>query len=786
MSEKDFCDALITDLARKVFLYYPRPDQYEEVLIVLHDKTVRYVTCKKCNYPVLFMHAIGEVDDACKNELGKVSISNVHLVHKVYAKHSEVEKYVQTVMQYIQEKNSGDTDSSFSAQSSNNSQDISNLLQQLIGLRFEDKKSRCPKWKQNQSIDEYIILLGDWIDQSKLQPVPKFQQIYEALQDSPNDQVVNMLSNFLLTVRPQISLPDNDFRETIINYLRQRFGRNSLYRSIEAWTEMQNLTHDSSATDNFLDQFKLIIQRCDQNGLKIPEPVQVAILLSKLNTDQATFKNITSAIDDVSDNNALKLTFASIRKFCMIPSNIGSLQATHYMYRGNDRSSDRSSGRSRREYSRSSRDSRGRDSKSRSKSRDSRDSRKSRGSSRDSNYRYSRNDRRGSATYVVSQDPQGNPEQTQDDEPREIILFSEIFLSSVYDQNILIIDSGAPSSIMPYDNVKQVCKNIPRDKLRLEKVRKNFKFGPSRIFTSKQRITLPLKIFNDESVEISFFILDLKNIPNLLGSDQLDRLKAKLNYERKTIVLKETEIPLSVLNSGHLALSFEITNLNFLVNSEDGRPGQLSGYPAGEDGHGPNLRLRSGEDSLWLTQEEAECAAKGKVRDFFKLHRLTGHSSPNQLWKFLKNSSRCSNRDKKLIKLLVENCQICKLKARVFPRPKACMTRSSDFNELVSWDLKDFKNKYNFYILYCLDEFSKLMLGKLMPDKKPQTVIQAFEDVWVYATGHGFGWPRQILSDNGGEFINSLVCEYLLKHDVKLKSTAGYAPWSNGETPPYN
>ena len=622
MSDKDFCDALTTDLARKVLLYYPRPDQYEEVLIILHDKTVRYVTCKKCNYPVLFMHAIGEVDDACKNELGRVSISNVQLVHKVYAKHSEVEKYVQTVMQYIQDKNNSDADSSFSAQSSNNSQDISNLLQQLIGLRFEDKKSRCPKWKQNQSIDEYIILLGDWIEQSKLQPIPKFQQIYEALQDSPNDQVVNMLSNFLLTVRPQIDLPDNDFKETIINYLRQRFGRNSLYRSIEAWSEMSNLTHDLANTENFLDQFKLMIQRCDQNGLKVPEPVQVAILLSKLNTDQATFRNITSAIDDVGDNNALKLTIASIRKFCLIPSNIGSLQATNYVFRSNHRSSDRSSGRSRRDYSRSSRDSRGRESKSRSKSRDSRDSRKSRGSSRDSNYRQPRYDRRGSSTYIVGQDSQGNSEATQSDEPREIVLFNEIFLSSVYDQNILIIDSGAPSSIMPYDNVRQICTNIPKEKLKLEKVRKNFKFGPSRVFTSKQRITLPLKIFNDESVEISFFILDLRNIPNLLGSDQLDKLKAKLNYEKKTIVLKETEIPLSVLNSGHLALPFEITNLNFLVNSEDGGQGRLTGSEAGEYGHGSTLRLRSGEDSLWLTQEEAECASKGKVRDFFKLHML--------------------------------------------------------------------------------------------------------------------------------------------------------------------
>ena len=305
-------------------MYYPRPEQYEEVLIILHDKTVRYVTCENCYYPVLFIHAIGEVDDACKNELGKVIMSNVHLVQIVYQKNQEIDRYVKTDFQYIQDKssNANDVDSSFSNQSSTNSQELTNLLQQLVGMRFEDERLRCPKWKQNQSIDEYIILLGDWIDQSKLQNVLKFQQKYEALQESQNDQLVNMLSNFLLMVRPQINDLNRKFKETILNYLRQRFGRNSLYRSIESWSEQEKLSHDANAMENFLDQFKLMIQRCDLNGLKIPEPVQVAMHLSKLSVDQTTFKNITSAIDDVGDNNALKSSISTIRKFCLLHSNI--------------------------------------------------------------------------------------------------------------------------------------------------------------------------------------------------------------------------------------------------------------------------------------------------------------------------------------------------------------------------------------------------------------------------------------------------------------------------------
>ena len=126
-------------------------------------------------------------------------------------------------------------------------------------------------------------------------------------------------------------------------------------------------------------------------------------------------------------------------------------------------------------------------------------------------------------------------------------------------------------------------------------------------------ILLPLKIFNNGSVDISFFILDLRNVPNLLASDQLDKLKAKLNYEPKMITLKDSEIPLSVFDSGHLELSFEMTNLNFLVNSKDFTGESTEGHGPGQ----PGIRLKSGQDSLRLSQEEAEFISKGKMKEFF-------------------------------------------------------------------------------------------------------------------------------------------------------------------------
>lgn len=60
--------------------------------------------------------------------------------------------------------------------------------------------------------------------------------------------------------------------------------------------------------------------------------------------------------------------------------------------------------------------------------------------------------------------------------------------------------------------------------------------------------------------------------------------------------------------------------------------------------------------------------------------------------------------------------------------------------------------KGNHYLLVCIDIFSRFCLLRAIPDKRAITValilIQIFSD---------FGFPRIIQSDNGTEFVNSLI-----------------------------
>ena len=106
------------------------------------------------------------------------------------------------------------------------------------------------------------------------------------------------------------------------------------------------------------------------------------------------------------------------------------------------------------------------------------------------------------------------------------------------------------------------------------------------------------------------------------------------------------------------------------------------------------------------------------------------------------------------------------------------MPKAVSVNEVVSMDLKerrDFKKE----ILYICDEFSGYIVAEVIKDKRPETVINAFNKRWVR---EGPGIPlKGIFVDNGGEFKNSAMIELASKYGIDLKFTAANSPWSNGK-----
>ena len=66
-------------------------------------------------------------------------------------------------------------------------------------------------------------------------------------------------------------------------------------------------------------------------------------------------------------------------------------------------------------------------------------------------------------------------------------------------------------------------------------------------------------------------------------------------------------------------------------------------------------------------------------------------------------------------------------------------------NDVASNDLKKFKKSGSkeIAILYLHYEFSKLIKGKVIENKKPDTIIKALESKWIVGGGIGPGHPSR-------------------------------------------
>ena len=77
--------------------------------------------------------------------------------------------------------------------------------------------------------------------------------------------------------------------------------------------------------------------------------------------------------------------------------------------------------------------------------------------------------------------------------------------------------------------------------------------------------------------------------------------------------------------------------------------------------------------------------------------------------------------------------------------------------------------------------FSKLIKGKYIKNKRPETIIDGIVSTWVIGDGAGLGHPRRgFWTDNGGEFLNREDLNYAAAMDVSIKMTSAEAPWQNG------
>merc|ERR1712115_17073 len=274
-----------------------------------------------------------------------------------------------------------------------------------------------------------------------------------------------------------------------------------------------------------------------------------------------------------------------------------------------------------------------------------------------------------------------------------------------------------------------------------------FKFGPSKQYISKRMVDLPIivrTLDGKEDVLQVFTYLVNADIPFLCGKSELkDKWKSKIDTENNVLETK--------LNGRRIYFRIVETSGNHVVIELE--------------------KVNLQEEEIFFTTEDEGLNEYKKIK---KVHEVNNHKSADQLIIHYKRVGLIGPETTKLIKQVVKDCKICQKFSRSLAKPKIALPIASSFNEIVTLDLKQFGDEY---VLWCICAFTRFIQGRLLKNKKAETVINAIEECWNLP----FGIPTLgYYADNGREFKNVKMDELVSKLGISISYGPAYSPWSNG------
>ena len=115
------------------------------------------------------------------------------------------------------------------------------------------------------------------------------------------------------------------------------------------------------------------------------------------------------------------------------------------------------------------------------------------------------------------------------------------------------------------------------------------------------------------------------------------------------------------------------------------------------------------EDSVCFVKKENDVNTRKSV---CKIHRIMNHKKVDPMEYAYRNVGKLDSVTRKLIKEVVENCDICKKNRRSKPRPSVAIPRATDFNSVIAIDLKQFGKEIILWMFYGFTRFIKGIILK--------------------------------------------------------------------------
>ena len=356
-------------------------------------------------------------------------------------------------------------------------------------------------------------------------------------------------------------------------------------------------------------------------------------------------------------------------------------------------------------------------------------------------------------------------EESYDDEEDEVFVAENLTYllgKEVVFKNKALVDCACPRTVAGLEWVKSFMEGLSKDersKINLRGSTRVFRFGGGETRKSLYVVDLPCLIAN-RKIKLRTEVV-AADIPLLLGNTTLKKAKVSIHFGDMKANMFGNNVDLAETESGHFSIKIEAQKEQ---NYESDILTYLSEeYPACS---------QINKESICLILRERELS----FENVQKLHHYFGHCSKEKLENLIKRAGKMSKGVKEFINNVYDNCEACNVITNRKPKPAVAIPVAKNLNDIVTIDLKEYGSGAHKYIVYAIDRFSRLTVGKFIGDKKPETIGSFLMEKWISV----FGRMRMLHSDRGGEFVNediTRLAEYL---DVKLTNTAAHSPNQNG------
>ena len=265
----------------------------------------------------------------------------------------------------------------------------------------------------------------------------------------------------------------------------------------------------------------------------------------------------------------------------------------------------------------------------------------------------------------------------------------KIYFNKNFDEvNEMVVDCGAPKTLIGEKYLREYLREHNLENEDIEKIPCNqrFKFGPSQIYISTEKARIPIAMKSKDGYTRKFveaFVIQA-DVPFLLGLNTMKQWRIMMDMESEELVFRAFDITVKMMRNdgGHLTVQLE------------------------------KVEEWSTAETVMFMKSEDEVCSFTKIK---KVHENTNHKSEGNLLHAYKEGNYLTDEVRKVIKKVCENCTVCQRLKKSQSKPKVALPKVTDFNQVVTLDLKQFEGKN---VLWAIDSYTGFIQGVVINYKK--------------------------------------------------------------------